>query len=141
MQYKKINNQIIFKLNKGEKIIESLNNLIAQEKILGAFFYGIGALSNVEIAHYNVTTQRYSTKIFENAMELTNLTGTIGTFENKPLIHAHATLADEAMNSYGGHLVEGTISGTLEVIIYNLDIELKKQVDTETGLKIFDLNS
>lgn len=141
MQYKKISdNQYLIKLKKGEKIVECLTKFISENKILSGSFYGIGAASYVEVAHYNVETQKYSSIIFDKPLEITNVVGTLGIFESKPLIHPHITVADDQMQVFGGHLVEATISGTAEIIFTDFQKPLYKKLDPEVGLKTFDLS-
>ncbi len=133
------NNQFLIKLKKGEKIVENITQFIIENKILSGYFYGLGAASSVEIAHYNIETQKYSNKIINKPLEITNLVGSLGIFEDKPLIHPHITVADENMQVFGGHLVEGIISGTLEIMFFKYEKALYKKLDTEVGLKTFDL--
>ena len=141
MQYQKISsNQYLIKLNKNEKIIESLTKFIDENKIASGFFYGLGAAFRAEVAHFNVETKKYSNKIFDEPLEITNLVGTLAIFEDKPLIHPHITVADSQMQAFGGHLVEATISGTCEIVFTDFQKPLYKKLDEEVGLKTFDLS-
>lgn len=140
MKYIKINDdKFLIKLNKGEKIVENLTKFVNENKISSGYFYGIGAASSVEIAHYNVETQKYSSKIFDKPLEITNIIGSLGSFEGKPLIHPHITVGDENMQTFGGHLDEATISGTLELVFLDFKMALYKKIDPEVGLKTFDI--
>jgi len=139
MQYQKIDNQtFVVRIERGEEIIASLQKFCQKESIVGGFFYGIGAVDKVELAHYDVATKKYSSKKFTQALELTNLTGNVGQFENNLIIHAHASLADKKMTCLGGHLVKATVSGTAEIYFIQAP-SLKKNLDEETGLKLFCL--
>ena len=140
MQYQKISeNQFLIKLKKSDKIIESLTIFVNENKILSGFFYGLGAASQAEIAHYSVETKKYSSKIFDEPLEITNIVGSLAIFENDPLIHPHITIGDSQLQVFGGHLVEATISGTCEIIFTDFQKPLYKKLDPEVGLKTFDL--
>jgi uncharacterized protein len=104
---------------------------------LGGFFHGLGACDQAELALYDVAKQKYFSKKFNQALEMTNITGSIG-MEKELIIHAHVTLSDKNMKVIGGHLKEARISGTGEIYLIKL-ARLKKKFDPETGLKIFDL--
>ena len=79
MNYQKINRQnYIIRLARGERIIASLKKFCQKEKIKGGFFYGLGAVDETEVAHYDVSTKKYSSKKFMLALEMVNLTGNIG---------------------------------------------------------------
>jgi len=138
MRYKKINaDAFALRITRGEKIVESLKKFCEKEKVSGGFFYGIGAVDEVELAHYNVEKKKYSTKKFAQAFEVPNLTGSIGVCEGELIIHAHAVFSDDAMNTIGGHLIDAKVSGTAELLFTKTDTLFKKY-DAETGLKLFE---
>jgi len=128
----------LIRIKRGEKIIESLNKFCQKKKIFTGFFYGIGAVDQAEIAHYDVGKKKYSSKKFNLAMEMANITGNIGIFEKGLIIHAHATFSDVNMKALTGHLVEARISGTAEIHLASLP-KINKLFDKETGLKLFNL--
>ena len=55
-------NKYVIRLAKGDELIENLEMFVEKEEVEGGFFYGLGASDNFEIAHYNVETQKYSSK-------------------------------------------------------------------------------
>lgn len=138
MNFKKINSNIfLIRLDRGEKIIQSLQSFCQKNKIQGGFFYGIGAVDNAEIAHYDVATKKYSSKKINQALEMTAILGNVGFFEKEIIIHAHVNFADKQMKVIGGHLVEAEISGTGEIFFVKLS-KLTKKYNQETGLKLFE---
>ena len=138
MQFKKIRpNEWMVRVARGETIISSLTDFCRKNNITGGAFYGIGAVDEVELAHYSVDDKKYSSKKFTEPLELTNITGTIGV-ENELIIHAHVTLGRPDMSVLAGHLVDARVSGTLEVYFTQTPKLIKKK-DKETGLKLFDL--
>jgi len=137
MNYQKINRQnYIIRLARGEEIIASLKKFCQKEKIKGGFFYGLGAVDETEIAHYDVSAKKYSSKKFNLALEMVNIIGNIGFFQKEIIIHAHANFADKNMQPLAGHLVEAKISGTAEIFLTKTK-KLEKFYDQETGLKLF----
>lgn len=117
MNFKKINNHFyLIRLSREEKIIASLENFCQKQKITGGFFFGLGAIDKVELVHYDVE-KKYSSLIFNQPLELTNLNGNIALFKNQLIIQARATLADKKLRVSAGHLVEGIISGTGEIFL------------------------
>ncbi len=137
--YQKRDDGYIMRINRGGKIVESLQDLAAKEQIKAGFFMGVGAVDRTTLAHYSVKNQKYSEEKYDLPLELTNLTGSISTLKGEPAIHAHATLADDSFQVLAGHLVEARVSGTCEVLITDLGAEIKKKHDEETGLDILDI--
>jgi len=141
MQYQKINrHDYLLRLERGEKIIETLKKFCQKEKIRGGVFYGLGAVDEAEVAHYDVKTKKYTSKKFNLALEMVNLTGNIGFFQKETIIHAHASFADKNMQPLAGHLVEAKISGTAEIFLIKTK-KLNKFYDQETGLKLFSFQN
>lgn len=139
MQHKNLGqNQWLLRLERGEKFVETMQSWLEEQGIEGGFFVGLGAMDQVEVAHFDVETKKYNSHKFEQALEVTNLTGNVAMFEDKPLIHAHVSLSDPDMNMFGGHLVDGRVSGTLEIYFTQLP-RLEKSLEEETGLKVFEL--
>lgn len=138
MQYTKIgDHEWIIRISRGESIISLLETFCIDNHIEGGAFYGIGAADEVELAHYSVDDKTYSTLKFSEPLEVTNITGTIGVAE-KLIVHAHVTCSRADMSCIAGHLVEGKISGTLEVYM-TVAPKLTKKKDPKTGLNVFDL--
>jgi len=129
MKFKKIENTYIIKLERGEKIIENIKKFCTENDIKCGYFSGIGALDEVELAHYIVENKKYTSKVFKQVLEITNLTGNIGTMDNEVYLHCHITLGDEEMKSIAGHLNEGKVSATCEIILVNLDGEVNRKHD------------
>lgn len=141
MQYEQIaERQYVIRIARGEKVIASLEAFCQQERIKGAFFFGIGAVDQVELAHYSVEDQKYSTKSFNQPLEVTNISGNVAVMGQELIIHAHGTFSDTQMNCIGGHIVEMTVSGTLELILTE-SAPLSKELDSQTGLKLLDLGN
>ena len=138
MQIKKLkSNNFFIKIKRGEEVIKSLTSICKEEKINGGFFFGVGAVDQVELAHYDVGKKKYSSLKFNQPLEMVNITGSIGK-EKDLIIHSHAVFSDPQMKTVGGHLVEARVSGTAEIYLVVLP-KLRKKYDQETGLKLFAL--
>lgn len=144
MEYQKYDNLYVIKLDLGEKIRETLTKFLEQEQIKAGFLYGLGAVSQARIAHYPLSEKRYNEQHFEGEFEVTNITGNIAMADSKPFLHMHITLGDRKENNYnifGGHLVEGTVEPTLEILLTALPLTITRKFDEKTGLKLLDLKS
>jgi len=137
MKYKKVDeNTMVMSLAPGDEIIEKINLVLEQENIKNAFFWGIGALNMAELAHYSVHNKKYSSKVFEEPLELANMTGNAFLFEGKPLVHAHVTLANDRFETIAGHLVKGVISAACEILLSKLNSTLQKKHSSQIGLNL-----
>lgn len=142
MQYSKVlENKYLLRLEKGEDVHVVLTSFCEKEQVLNGSISAIGSVEKPTLAHYLVSTKKYTEKTLTGVYEITSMQGTIGIFEEKPLIHIHAALSDEEMKGFGGHLVQATVSATLEVIIEKFDTKFEKKFNDEIGLKLFNLKS
>lgn len=128
----------LIRLEKGELLIESIKNFCSENKIFNAYISAIGSIEDPTLAHYTVRSKKYSEKALKGIFEVTNLIGNVAVFENKPLLHCHITLSDQNMNSFGGHIVEGIVSATVEVFLTSFETHFEKKYSEEIGLKLFD---
>ncbi|MGE5343527.1 MAG: PPC domain-containing DNA-binding protein [Candidatus Omnitrophota bacterium] len=140
MTYKKINESTyVISLSPGDEIIDHIARFLDQENISNAYFSGIGAVKKIELAHYRVDNRKYSSRIFDEPMEIANITGNAFTFDGKPLVHAHATVANDRFETFSGHLVTGIISAACEIVLIKLESELTKRYHEEIGLKLLTI--
>lgn len=139
MKSKKIKDTYFIRLERGEKIIESLKNFCTKNKIKCGYFSGIGALGEAELAHYIVETKKYTSKIFNQPLEIANMSGNVTTMNEEVYLHCHITLSDEKMNAIAGHLKEGMIAATCEIVLVNLKANVNRKHDEFIGLNLMEL--
>ena len=139
MKHKQINGVYVLLLSKGEKIVESITNFCSKNNINAAQFNAIGALKEVELGSYNLETKAYKWKKAEAELEIGNITGNVAVFEGETLVHAHATVSDNEMHAFGGHLKEATVGASCEIFLTRLQGKLERKYDDVTGLKLLQL--
>ena len=139
MKFKKVKDTYLIRLERGEKIIETLNQFCTKQKIKCGYFFGIGALGEVELAHYIVENKKYTSKKFRQPLEITNIAGNITTMSKEVYLHCHITLSDEKMRAIAGHLKEGIISATCEVVLVKLNAAINRKYDDFTGLNLLGI--
>ena len=139
MKSKKIKDTYFIRLERGEKIIEPLMNFCNKNKIICGYFFGIGALDEVELAHYIVENKKYTSKTLKQPLEIINMSGNIATMNKEVYLHCHITLSDEKMKAIAGHLKEGRISATCEIVLVKLNATINRKHDDFIGLNLIDI--
>ena len=137
MEYKKVKNHIIVRLDVGEEIISSIMNILKNEKISFATVTGIGSTNNFTVGTYDVTNQLYKKSNYKGVYEIVSLLGNTSTMNNEPYIHIHMSAADKNNNVVGGHLNEAYISATAEIVLEIIEANVDRIKDPNTGLNIF----
>lgn len=134
MEFRKEGPHLVIRLEKGENVVEKLNNFLSEKRIMGGFFQGIGAVSEAEIGWYDAPNKKYDWKKLTGDMEVISLMGSITELG----IHAHIVLADNSFAIHGGHLKEAVTGSTLEIFLTELK-KIRKKDDPKTGLKLMEL--
>ena len=135
MEYAETDDRIVVRLDRGDRVMESLETLREECAISGGFFFGIGAIDEVTLGHYDVEEQDYKERTFEEDFEVPVFAGNIGPDK----IHAHVQLGRRDFSTLGGHFAGGRVSGTFELVVVPVPVELDHQYDEPTGLDVFDL--
>src|SRR3989344_8945117 len=126
----------VIRLEKGESLQSCLFAFCKKTSVGNALFWGIGSVEDPLLAHYRVDTKKYSDKRLSGIFELVNLTGTVAKDpESSVMVHMHATISDEEMQMYGGHLVDAVVSATVEIVLKHFSTSFEKVYDQDIGLK------
>ena len=136
MEYKRIEDKIVFRLEMGDCLMESTQKIAAAENIKLASINGIGACSKIEMGYIDLSIKEYVFKTFEGNMEILHATGNITLKDGEPFPHIHISVADEACKAFGGHLNEATISATFEGVMQIIDHEIHREFNEDLGLEI-----
>ena len=137
MEYRRFGDTYIVRIDRGEEILESLTALCEKEDIRLAQADALGAVDRAVVSVYDVPTKTFYRKEFNEAMELSNLCGTVTRMDGKPYLHLHATLCDTALNAHGGHANELRVSATCEMVVRVISGEVGRQPDESIGLNLF----
>lgn len=129
MYYSECSKGYVLRLESGEEMQEALCQFAANLELKGAFYQGIGTLSNVELAFYRLNERRYERKLFLHDYEIISLMGNISQGADALLAHSHVCLGDSSFNTISGHLVHGIVSLTAEILITPVDISLTRKED------------
>jgi len=130
------------RLDKGERLIESLIKLVKQNEINGAWLNGLGAVKWAELGFYDLPNKKYEWSKINRPLEILSLEGNIAWINNEPIIHIHGSFSDDKMQTLGGHVKELEVGGTCEIIINTLNSsELLRLHDEDTGLNLLNLEN
>ena len=149
MKYIKDGASYIVRIDRGEEVLDKLNEFIKETDIKAATITGIGASSEVELGVYSVKKREYIKNKYEGEFEILSLNGNITRDGDKPYVHLHIMISDGMVLAgsltfgmgvtVGGHLNKCIISGTCELRIDECENTYQRRVDDKTGIKIIDI--
>lgn len=137
MKYRREGSRVFVRLEKGDPVHASLTALMETEEVRGGFFHALGAISDIELGHYNLERKDYDRREFPGEFELATANGSLSLLEGKPHVHLHAVVSDRECRSFGGHVFRATAAATVEVLIHISEEPIERTPDDETGLSLW----
>lgn len=131
-------NTYALRFDPGDDILAELSSFCADQTISNGAITGLGSIENPTLAHYSIHTKHFSQRNLPGVYEITSLTGNIALIGNLPTPHIHVSISDDQMAAFGGHLIAGTCSATLELIVTAYPTKLIKSHNDQIGLNIWD---
>ncbi|MBS4015359.1 MAG: DUF296 domain-containing protein [Candidatus Latescibacteria bacterium] len=139
MQYLKIKNGYVVKLEINEEIMTTLKDFVIDKKIKSAFLFGIGTGKELTLGYYDSKKKMYHKRAFVEEYEFASMNGNISYLSSDPIIHIHCTISPENFITYAGHLFSGKVAATCEITIMTIEKKLQRKADAKLGLNLLDL--
>ncbi len=144
MKYRKIGDTYYIRIDKNEKVVESILDVCEKEKIYGGHIQGIGACSAVTISTYIKEKNDFIDHNIFGTIEIISLMGNISMDNNgKAFLHCHGSFS--YLNDKGevtvtaGHLKEAQIGYTGEIILVPAGEKIGRIFNSDAGIEIWDL--
>ena len=137
MEYRRLGNTYMVRIDRGEDIMVQLKELCEKEAVRLGRVEAIGAADRAVIGVYDLEKKEYSTEEISEFMEITGLNGSITEMDGKPYIHLHATLADRNHRVHGGHVIEMRVGATCEMFVTVPEGKVDRKKDEELGINLW----
>jgi len=123
-------------LDTGDEVMKALLSFANEQSITAANFTAIGAFSHGVLGYFDWQTRQYSRISVDEQVEVLSLIGDIALEEGQPKVHAHAVLGKKGGSTVGGHMLEGYVRPTLEVVLIQTPKHLERRFDKESGIAL-----
>jgi predicted DNA-binding protein with PD1-like motif len=125
-------------LEQGEEAAAALAAFAVEHRLGGSHFTAVGAFSHATVAYFDWPTKRYRHIPIDEQVEVLSLVGDIVIERDVPKVHGHVVLGRSDASACGGHLIEGHVRPTLEVIVTETPRHLRRRFDPESKLALID---
>jgi predicted DNA-binding protein with PD1-like motif len=125
-------------LDTGDEVTGELGKFVREQEVEAASVTAIGAFSRAVLGYFQWETKQYEKIAVDEQVEVLSLLGDVAVGDEGPTLHLHAVLGKSDGSVVGGHLIEGHVRPTLEVILVQPPSYLRKRKDPETGLALID---
>jgi len=136
MDSKRFADKIVFRIDSGEFLVESLKNICKTHKVKCGWVSGIGASDDLTIGLFETKSKTYHKKRLVGDHEIAPLVGNISTMDEELYLHLHINVCDASNNALCGHLNEAKISATFEGCIDIINGDVSRVFDQKSGLNL-----
>jgi predicted DNA-binding protein with PD1-like motif len=127
-------------LDKGDEAVACLSRFAKEQELSAAQLTAIGAFERAVLGFFDWETKDYRKIPVNEQVEVVAFLGDVALGpDGTPTLHPHVVLSKSDGAAVGGHLLEGHVRPTLEVILTESPAHLRKNKDPETGLALIEI--
>ncbi len=123
----------------GDEVMATLQEFAQAQGIAAARLTAIGAFSRAVLGYLDWQRRDYERIPVHEQVEVVALVGDVALEGGRPRIHAHVVVGRRDGSTCGGHLLEGWVRPTLEVMLVQSPAHLARTTDAASGLALIDL--
>lgn len=136
MEYRRFDDTIIARIDKGEEILAKIREIAQRESVRLASVRALGAVNEFTAGVFKTAEKEYLANEFKGSFEIVSLTGTINTMNGEFYCHLHISAGNEKGEVFGGHLNRAVVSATCEAVITVINGSVDRYFDEEIGLNL-----
>jgi uncharacterized protein len=125
--------------DKNDEVRKQLLEFANSNRFADAHLTAIGAFSEVKLGFFDRQQKTYKTIPVNEQVEVLSFSGNIVQKDGKPTLHAHVVVGKSDGTAHGGHFLEGRVWPTLEMIVSEMPVHLRRSHDEESGLALINL--
>jgi uncharacterized protein len=143
MKSKLINDQaektFVLVFDTGDEVVAKLLEFAKQQQLAAARFTAIGAFQELTLGYFDWQKKEYLKIPVNEQVEVLSLAGNVVSTDKGPKLHAHIVVGKRDGTAHGGHLIEGHVRPTLEVMLIESPSHLHRRHDDASGLALIKL--
>ena len=124
----------------GDEAVASLEQFARAERLEASQLSAVGAFERATVGWFDRAAREYRRIPVDEQCEVLSLLGDIAEGPDGPSLHAHVVLGLADGTTRGGHLLEGQVFPTLEVVVTETPAELCKVNRPDLGIALIDLD-
>ena len=124
----------------GDEAVAALTQFARSEDLEAAQITAVGAFERATVGWFDRAARDYRRIPVDEQCEVLSLIGDVAEGQDGPILHVHVVLGLSDGTTRGGHLLEGTVFPTLEVIVTETPAQLRKVMRPDIGIALIDLD-
>jgi len=122
----------------GDEAFSGLLEFAEKYHVTSAHFTAIGAVSGATLGWFDPRRKMYKKIAINGQHEVVGMSGDIGLYQGKPVVHTHMVVATSDGTTRAGHVLAAYVAPTLEVMVTVDPVTMPKRFDPETDLTLID---
>jgi predicted DNA-binding protein with PD1-like motif len=128
-------------LDSGEEAFAALTKFANETGITAASLTAIGAFERATIGWFDFDKKTYKKIEVGQQCEVLSAMGDVAVGDDgKASLHVHVVLGLSDGTTRGGHLIAGTVRPTLEVVLTETPVHLRRKKRADIGIALIDLD-
>ena len=129
-------------LESGEEAFAALTRFANDAGISAASLTAIGAFEKATVGWFDVATRNYKKIAVDQQCEVLSAIGDVAIGDDgKASLHLHIVLGMSDGSTRGGHLLEGKVRPTLEVVLTETPSRLRRKKRPGLGIALIDIGA
>jgi uncharacterized protein len=124
----------------GDEAVAALTQFAQAEDLEAASIAAVGAFENAAVGWFDPAAKDYRRIPVGEQCEVLSLLGDVAQGQDGPILHMHTVLGLSDGTTRGGHLLEGKVFPTLEVVVTETPAQLRKIMHPDIGVALIDLD-
>src|SRR5260221_970017 len=122
----------------GDEAFSGLLEFAQKYNITSAHFTALGAVNGATLGWFDPQRKMYKKIPINGQHEVIGMSGDIALYQGKPVVHTHMLVGNPDGTTQGGHVLELSVSPTLEVMVTVDPVTMQKRFDPATDLTLID---
>ncbi len=122
--------------DRGEEAVAAIEAWARERDVRAARLTAIGGFERAVLGWFDWDAKDYRRIPVDEQAEVVALVGDIALSGDQVKLHAHAVLGRSDGSAVAGHLLEGIVRPTLEVMVVQSPAHLERRHDPATGLAL-----
>jgi predicted DNA-binding protein with PD1-like motif len=124
----------------GDEAVTALAQFARAERLEAAQVSAVGAFEHAVVGWFDRAAKDYRRIRVDEQCEVLSLLGDVAEGQDGPILHMHTVLGLSDGTTRGGHLLEGKVYPTLEVVVTETPAQLRKVMRPDIGVALIDLD-
>ncbi len=120
----------------GDEVTAELTRFAAEKHLKACGVYGLGTFEEATLGYFDLQAKDYRPIPVREQVEVASLVGNIAMLNGGHRLHAHVVIGKADGTAMAGHLLNGRVRPTLELLVTEYAGRMERAFDPSTGLAL-----